>query len=80
VRDGDIIWQALMTSCILEIAQCIILFVALLMDESHRRRQALDSAERTKTARVLHQFSALEGVSGCMSSLENEDNSFWMSN
>jgi hypothetical protein len=77
VEDGDIIWQALMTSCILEIEQCVILFVALLMDDAHRRRQALDSAERTKTARVLHKFSALEGVSGCMDSLQNED-SFWM--
>jgi hypothetical protein len=78
LADGDLVWQALMAACILEIKHCVTLFVGLLMSDQYRTLQALDSDERIKTARVLQHFNQLEGVSPCIQSLNSASDDFWI--
>jgi hypothetical protein len=67
---GDLMWQALMAACVLQIHTCIELFAAYLNDEAHQKRQDLGVIERSLTVTLLTRFTSLDGVSDLMRKLD----------
>jgi hypothetical protein len=78
LETGDLMWQAIMTACALEIHVCIEFFAQYLSIAAHRKRQQLGLVARMLTARLLREFESLSGVAGLISSLEEQQGSDWL--
>jgi hypothetical protein len=67
---GDMVWQALMAACELEVNRSVEFFATLLRDEDElRQRQELHVKLRAGIAEVLGGFTGVRGVNECIALL-----------